>query len=136
MTFTIPIPPKAQKRDRIATRGGHAISYKDSGQKLEEDKILALMYKHKPVIPFAGPVSLEIQAILPIPKSWPKSRQESARLGLIRPIVKPDVDNLAKQIKDCMNEVFYHDDRQVVELVISKYYGSVPKWVIHLEELA
>ena len=34
----------------------------------------------------------------------------------------PDVDNLSKFILDAMNEVFYEDDRQVVELNSHKEY--------------
>lgn len=135
MTFTIPISPKAQKRDRIATRGGHAISYKDSGQKREEDKILALIYQFKPPVPFTGPLSLRIEAYLPIPASKPKRWRQEAEHGIIRPTTKPDSTNLAKQIEDVMNRVFYADDKQIVDLTVRKWYGLNPQWVITLEEI-
>ena len=39
----------------------------------------------------------------------------------------PDVDNLSKFILDAMNEVFYEDDRQVVELNSHKEYVNDKK---------
>jgi Holliday junction resolvase RusA-like endonuclease len=38
------------------------------------------------------------------------------------PTKKPDGDNIAKAILDSLNDVAYHDDSYVVELVASKYY--------------
>lgn len=135
MTFVIPILPRAQKRDRIGSRAGHGISYKDKGQKLEEDKIMALIYQFKPPVPFIGPLSLRIEAYLPIPASKPKRWRQEAEHGLIRPTTKPDADNLAKQIEDIMNRVFYADDKQIVDLTVRKWYGLNPQWVITLEEI-
>lgn len=135
MTFSIPIPPKAQKRDRIGSRAGHGFSYKDKGQKLEEDKMLALIYQYKPLTPFTGQLSLRIDAYLPIPQSKPKRWRQEAEHGLIRPTTKPDADNLAKQIKDIMEEVFYTNDKLIVDLTVRKWYGLNPRWVITLEEL-
>lgn len=135
MTFTIPIPPRAQKRDRIGSRAGHGFSYKDKGQKLEEDKILALIYQYKPPVPFTGPLSLRIEAYLPIPASKPKRWRQDAEHGLIRPTTKPDADNLGKMIADILREGFYQDDKQIVDLTVRKWYGLNPQWLITLEEI-
>jgi Holliday junction resolvase RusA-like endonuclease len=133
MMFTIPITPKAQKRDRIGSRGGHGFSYKDKGQKLEEDKILTLMYEHRPPEPLQGPLSLEVKAYLPIPKSKPKKWQAAALSGEIRPTTKPDCSNLIKNLEDIMNGVFIGDDRQVVSLSVEKWYGDPARWEINLD---
>lgn len=135
MTFTIPIIPRAQKRDRIGSRAGHGFSYKDKGQKLEEDKIIALIYRYKPPVPLTGALSLRIEAYLPIPTSKPKHWRQDAEHGLIRPTTKPDADNLGKMIADILREGFYQDDKQIVDLTVRKWYGVTPKWVITLEEL-
>jgi Holliday junction resolvase RusA-like endonuclease len=39
-------------------------------------------------------------------------------------VLKPDIDNLAKFVLDCMNQKFYPDDSQVVLLHCSKVYGN------------
>ena len=134
--ITIPIVPKAQKRDRIGTRGGHGFSYKDKAQKLEEDKLLTFLMASRPPVPLSGAISLEIRVYLPISQSKPKKWREKASVGIILPLVKPDFDNLAKQISDVMNGVFFVDDKQVCEAHIYKRYADVlgPRWEIILHE--
>ena len=134
INLTIPMAPKAQKRDRITARGGFARSYKDKGQRLEEDKLLTMIMALAPPKPLEGPVSLEVKAYLPIPKSKPRIWQAKAASGELRPITKPDCDNLAKQICDVMQGVYYQDDKQVVGLWVGKYYTTIePRWVIRME---
>lgn len=132
--ITIPIVPKAQARDRITARGGFARSYKDKKQRLAEDTLLTLLMSHKPLVPFTGEVSLRIKVYVATPKSKPRKWRETALRAIypIRPITKPDVDNYAKQILDVMSGTFFEDDRQVVDLSISKFYGEIPRWEIIL----
>ena len=54
---------------------------------------------------------------------------------MIRPTVKPDCDNLAKSILDSLNGLAYHDDKQVVELVVKKYYAENAEVKIKLSEV-
>ena len=135
INLTIPMAPKAQKRDRITARGGFARSYKDKGQRLEEDKLLTMIMALAPPKPLDGPISLEIKAYLPIPKSKPRIWQAKAASGELRPTTKPDCDNLAKQICDVMQKVFFQDDKQVVSLSVSKHYTveGPARWVIRME---
>ena len=60
--------------------------------------------------------------------------------GELYPTVKPDADNLAKVFLDAMNEIAYHDDKQVVDCVIRKRYtfqpDEVPHVVVHIEPKA
>jgi Holliday junction resolvase RusA-like endonuclease len=55
----------------------------------------------------------------------PKLTKKEKALNLPKhmfPTKKPDSDNICKAILDSLNEVAYHDDSYVVELVASKYY--------------
>lgn len=55
--------------------------------------------------------------------------------GKIGHTVKPDVDNLSKQLLDAMTRLrFWEDDRQVVELVARKWYDEDPCWVVEVSE--
>ena len=135
MKFTIPIVPKAQERDRITARGGFARSYKSKTQKLVEDKLLSLLMLHKPTEPMLRAVNLKVKVYLSIPKSKSRKWRLMALQGIIRPTTKPDCSNIIKNLEDVMNEVFFHDDRQIVDLSISKYYGDIPHWEIELEEI-
>jgi Holliday junction resolvase RusA-like endonuclease len=145
--FTIAIPPKPQKRARSGAfliRGGgkkgqdiaRSQTYTDKEQRTEQNRLMALMYEFRPSEPIQGPVLLGVRAYMSIPQSKAKKWQVAARAGLIRPTGRPDTDNLIKQIKDCMNRVFWGDDCQVVEYLpgTGKYYddGKGPRWEIEL----
>ena len=62
------------------------------------------------------PVGLKIDFLFEIPKSWSKSKKESAKWHTSR----PDSDNLAKTVKDALNGVLYDDDSQVAWMQVSK----------------
>src|SRR5690606_4329523 len=63
--------------------------------------------------PIEGPVAIDLWAVYPIPKSWPRRKRELALLGKILPTVKPDLDNIEKAVKDALNGVVWTDDAQV-----------------------
>ena len=141
--FTIILEPKSQKRARsrgFLIKGGgkhgqdiaRAQTYTDEDQRTEQNKLMALMYEHRPPVPFQGPIALGLRAFLPIPKSKSKKWQAAAMAGEIRPITKPDTDNLVKQIKDCANGVFWEDDKQIVGLHAEKWYAEIPRWEVEI----
>jgi Holliday junction resolvase RusA-like endonuclease len=53
--------------------------------------------------------------------------------GELRHSKKPDIDNLAKAILDCMRGIIFLDDRQVWAMDISKLYSEHPSWKIRIE---
>jgi Holliday junction resolvase RusA-like endonuclease len=133
--FTIPIVPKAQKRDRIGSFGGHGRSYKDKTQSQYEGKVAALIAQYRPEKPLEGMIELSVVAYLPIPKSKSKKWKQDALKGWIRPITKPDCTNITKNIEDIMNGVFYRDDSQIIESHTSKWYSDTPRWDIIIDEV-
>jgi Holliday junction resolvase RusA-like endonuclease len=134
MKFTIDTVPTPQARARH-TRTGR--TYKAPNQKDNERTIEALLIEHRPPEPMAGPLSVEIVAHLPIPKSKPKRWQAEAQAGEQWPVKKPDVDNLAKQLLDAMTRLrFWSDDVQVCALTVIKRYSIRPAWEVEVEEIA
>ena len=69
-------------------------------------------------------MSVTINAYFAIPKSFSKKKQQEAKDGLIRPTVKPDCDNIAKNINDALNGIVYPDDKQIIRLEVNKYYSE------------
>lgn len=69
------------------------------------------------------PLQVQIDVYMPIPKSFSKTRQEKALTGELRPTVKPDCDNIAKNLNDALNGVAYPDDKQIVSLCVNKHYS-------------
>lgn len=48
----------------------------------------------------------------------------------MRPLKKPDIDNVCKIILDALNGIAYHDDKQVVDLGIRKFYNDTPGVIV------
>ena len=55
-----------------------------------------------------------------------------AELGLIRPLLKPDFDNIAKKYSDMYNGNVWLDDSLVIDGRIRKYYSILPRVEIRL----
>jgi tRNA pseudouridine13 synthase len=67
-----------------------------------------------------------------IPKKYSKKDQLRAELGLLRPISKPDKDNLEKLLYDALKSVLYKDDSCIVGGNAEKFYSSKPRVEIKL----
>src|SRR5574343_391125 len=139
ITCRINCIPVAQKRarSRAIPKNGKwiATTYKDKGQRLEEDKFIALLMTHAPETPFTGPLGLRVQAYFPIPKSFSKKKTLQAQQGWIQPVGRPDLDNLIKFVKDCMQGYFFQNDSQIVHLDADKFYDYEPHWWIEIATL-
>lgn len=70
------------------------------------------------------PLKAEITVFMPVPQSYSKKKREQALSNQIRPIVKPDCDNIAKNINDALNGIVYPDDKQIVSLTVNKFYSN------------
>jgi Holliday junction resolvase RusA-like endonuclease len=95
------------------------------------------MYKTvagKTMFPPDTPLSVHIHTYAYIAKSASKAKKDGMLKGLIRPMAKPDTDNIAKCILDALNKVAYPDDKQIVELSVSKYYSDNPCVVVEITE--
>ena len=86
-------------------------------------------------LPYENQVRAEIEVLVAVPKSDSKTKKKAKIEGMIRPAVKPDCDNLAKSILDSLNGLAYHDDKQVVELVVKKYYAENAEVRVRLTEV-
>lgn len=84
--------------------------------------------------PFEGPVSLELYAAYP----WPKSMSQKKRLlpGAQWRASKPDFDNLAKIVGDALNKIAWLDDAQIAAAKVHKFYSDRPGLIVKFERLA
>lgn len=74
-----------------------------------------------------GPLRVDVTAYVPIAESKPKKWKAEALAGRIRPVKKPDSDNILKVIADGLNLVVWVDDSQIVEARVRKFYGDSPR---------
>lgn len=136
LRFTLRCTPTAQARARHTTRKTKegktvGVAYKCAGQKAAEAELDGLLEHRAPEKPLEGPLGLEFIAGMPIPASTSKRDREAMLRGDIAHTKKPDLDNMAKQLKDAMTRAgFWHDDRQVVSLRCTKRYAAVPGWEV------
>lgn len=138
LKLTIPIIPTAQMRARHSARNGFSRTYKDKKQVAHEETINTFLALHQPTKPLTGPLVLGVKVFLPIPNSWSRVKKEKALSGELRPLSKPDLDNLIKNIKDCLSQMrYWEDDKLVVEYgaETGKYYSDMPRWEIEIREL-
>lgn len=68
--------------------------------------------------PLDGPVAVELEFVMPRPKSAPKRSTPPA-------IKRPDIDKLARAILDAVTGVIVSDDSQIVRLVATKRIAEI-----------
>jgi Holliday junction resolvase RusA-like endonuclease len=133
LVITIPLKPIPKARPRAAI-GKSALGqiktvvYKDNKSANNEKALITLLSVHprRPKKTMEGPLWLEFIANIKKPKS---SENEY-------PVVKPDIDNYAKFLMDCLQKAkYFKDDCQIVGLIGHKIYitdGREPCWTICL----
>lgn len=133
ISFTIPGEPKGKGRPRLG-RSGHAYTPHDTAA---YENLVKLCFKerypeHVPLEPGIE-VTAEINAYYSIPQSASKRKKSDMIMEFIRPTKKPDLDNIAKIVCDGLNQIVYHDDSQIVDLHVKKYYSNIPYTVVRME---
>lgn len=68
--------------------------------------------------PLDGAVRLELEFVMPRPKSAPKRSTPPA-------VKRPDLDKLARAVMDAITGVVVADDSQIIELVASKRLAEI-----------
>lgn len=72
-------------------------------------------------------MEMAIVFYLPTPKSFSNTQKFYCEKGLIRPMIKPDVDNVSKAYMDMCTSNLFLDDALVTDLHISKRYSIKPR---------
>ena len=122
------IKPKATPRPRLGRYGVFYVKGAKENKKFFSD------YVKKHELPFiTTPCKFEVRSYLPIPKSMNKNEKILAEEGLVRPISKPDWDNLGKTYSDMVNSILIYDDALIIEGVSKKYYSKNPRVEIDIE---
>ena len=89
---------------------------------------------HNPMIFEGKMLAIKTVAFFEIPKSKSKKFKEQALQGLVRPVTKPDTDNIAKNVKDALNKIAFPDDSQIVLEIIEKRFSAVPRAEVFIKE--
>lgn len=79
------------------------------------------------------PCDIEYRVYFPTPRYYNKTQVIMAEIGLDRPIIKPDFDNIEKSYADAFTGNIWIDDIVVVDATIRKYYSVLPRVEILLK---
>ena len=116
--FTVLGEPVAKERARVYS--GRAFTPKRT--KAYEEQVAWEYKKQKGKFYAEDAVKVKIELYFAPPKRITKKELEKISTGQAIYTGKKDIDNIAKSILDGLNGVAYIDDRQVIELSISKQY--------------
>ncbi len=133
--FTVWGEPKGKGRPRF-TRNGHTYTPADTAS---YENLVKLEYKQQCGDDrFDGDAMLDmhIYTYFTIPKSVSKKKRQQMIDGKIRPTKKPDMDNIIKIIADSLNKIAYHDDSQIVDCDVHKFYSEEPKVIVVIQDYA
>lgn len=137
IAFVIPGVPVGKGRPKFARRGNFVTAY--TPEKTASYENLVKMAAAEAMAGrdiLSGAVSVGIHLFVTPPASWSQKKQNQAIAGQgIYPTSKPDVDNVIKGIFDAMNEIVWKDDKQVVDVVVSKRYCTSARAVVEVMPL-
>lgn len=138
--FTVFGPPTGKGRPRF-TKSGHTYtpektknyeelvrfsfisSYLDGTKDAKAPKLIE------------NPVQANIIAYFEIPKSYSKKKRQQCLENKLPATNKPDTDNIAKIILDSLNGYAYIDDKQVIDLTVTKLWSDIPRVEVFINEL-
>lgn len=135
--FIVPGEPKGKGRPRVVTRNGFSKAYTPQ-ETANYENLVRVEYElqtNRYKFSDGSFLAMRIDAYYPIPKSVSKKRRAMMVSGEIRPIKKPDADNIAKIFGDSLNMIAYKDDTQIVEFKCYKYYSDDPCVKVTITEL-
>lgn len=137
IAFSIPIAVVAKQGDRsriVTPRNGkqfvHHYQPKEVAQNAEALKQAMSFYR------CGEPFDCPLRVALTFWFEWNKSETRKNRAKPSMPhAVKPDVDNLAKQVLDCLEAVgFFCNDSRIAKLELDKHWRSSPGLDVLIEE--
>ncbi len=135
----IPGAPVPKARPKFYRRGEGVGTYKTDAQeaaealfKFQAKKQLWAQRINEP-IPAGQPLRLKCWFFMPIAKSAAKKFKRQCSSESVPHTKKPDIDNLVKFVMDCLNELAWSDDTQVVEIAATKMYSPTPSTCLVIE---
>jgi len=136
VSFVVPGAPRGKGRPRFARRGNYVTTHTDKNTVSYENLIkFAASTAMCGGPPTDRPCELVVKIYVPIPKSFSKKKHAAATANELRPVTKPDVDNILKGVCDSLNGICWGDDRQCVFVLGSKYYSERPRLEVTVETI-
>lgn len=135
ISFFIPGDPRGKGRPKFARRGQHVQTYTDDKTAAYENLVtLACRQAMQGRPAYETAVHVAVHATFTVPASASIRKRSAMLCGEMRPIKKPDLDNVLKAVLDGCNQVAFRDDALVVSFTADKRYGAEPGVSVHIRE--
>lgn len=138
ISFFVPMVPEPKQSDRTRIVEGNGKRfihhYQPAKVRRFADQIAVFCAQHRPDKPFEGPVGLSLVFVFP----WLKRHGKKIRAqGHVWCDVKPDMDNLEKQVCDALQKTaFFVNDSRIAFKSSFKAWGDKPGICVTVFELA
>ena len=137
VSFTVYGKPKGKQRPRVVNVKGFSRAYTPK-ETVQYENLIKIEYGIQTdnfKFDDDAQLGMSIKAYFPIAASKSKKQKDLMERGIVRPISKPDCDNLCKLICDSINDIAYKDDSRVVSVHIQKFYSCNPRVEIEIWEI-
>lgn len=134
--FVVPGEPQGKGRPRFS-RAGEFIRTYTPEKTANYENLIKVEYQRQCLgrkFPDGTPLDMRITAYYSIPKSASKKKRAMMLQHRIRPMKKADWDNIGKIVCDALNGLAFHDDAQVVDAQVRKFYSEDPRVVVTIQE--
>lgn len=135
LKFVVLGEPAGKGRPRFTTAGPYVKTYTPE-KTVNYENLVKLEYQRQCKdrrFADGDAIDLRITAYYSIPKSASKKKRLLMLCHAIRPMKKPDNDNVVKVIQDALNLVAFHDDVQIVDCQLRKFYSDRPRVEVTLQ---
>lgn len=131
ITFTVLGEPVGKARQRVTRFGTYTPEATTMYENLIKTEYRRQCRDHR--FDDKQPLRMEIRAEYLIPATASKVKRAAMLRGEIRPMKKPDWDNVGKVVSDALNKLAYRDDTQIVDCTVRKFYSDRPKITVSLD---
>lgn len=134
--FTVLGEPQGKGRPRFSRAGKYVRTYTPEKTASYENLVRVEYRRQCNDFRFEDgvPLDMRIIAYYSIPESASKKKRSEMMQHKIRPMKKPDMDNVCKVVCDSLNKIAYRDDVQIADFQIRKFYSNQPRIVVWISE--
>lgn len=129
----IPGEPTGKSRPKFNGQIGRAYTPAKTKSYEKMVKAMYLQAYGNACFPKDAALYLRVVAYLAAPKSDSLKTRMQKLIGAIRPTKRPDWDNIGKIVSDALNKTAYHDDAQIVDSLVRKFYSDNPRVEITIQ---
>ena len=121
--LTIHLEEAIKPYQRNRSGRGHTYDPLNTYKNNLKNKLKELLESKLDNLQLEGECEFNIEYFIAYPKSsLTKKREKAINDNILKPIKKPDLDNIAKNSYDILNGILYKDDAQIISSSIRKHY--------------